>query len=58
LIPAVAIAETADAFWWKMYEITNNRGGTITLSRIENLFRTLCWYSRNEQQITSALCEP
>jgi len=58
LIPAVAIAESADAFWWKMYEITNNRGGTITLSRIENLFRTLCWYNRNEQEITSALCEP
>ena len=57
LIPAVAIAESADAFWWKMYEITNNRGGTITLSRIENLFRTLCWYNRNEQEITSALCE-
>ena len=58
LIPAVAIAESADAFWWKMYEITNNRGGTITLSRIEDLFRTLCWFSANEQEITSALCEP
>jgi Ser/Thr protein kinase RdoA (MazF antagonist) len=58
LIPAVAIAESADAFWWKMYEITNNQGGTITLSRIEDLFRTLCWFSSNEQEITSALCEP
>lgn len=58
LIPAVAIAESVDAFWWKMYEITNNRGGTITLSRIENLFRTLCWYSRDEREIASALCAP
>jgi Ser/Thr protein kinase RdoA (MazF antagonist) len=56
LIPAVAIAESADAFWWKMYEITNNRGGTITLSRIENLFQTLSWFSRNEREIASALC--
>jgi homoserine kinase type II len=56
LIPAVAIAELADAFWWKMYEITNRRGGTITLSRIESLFRALCWYSRNERRIARALC--
>lgn len=56
LIPAVAIAESADAFWWKMYEISNDRGGTITLSRIENLFQNLRWYSRNEREIASALC--
>jgi len=56
LIPAVAIAESADAFWWKMYEITNNQGGTITLSRIENLFETLCWYSCHDREIASALC--
>jgi homoserine kinase type II len=56
LIPAIAIAESADAFWWKMYEITNNRGGTITLSSVENLFRTLCWYSQNAREIASALC--
>jgi Ser/Thr protein kinase RdoA (MazF antagonist) len=56
LIPAVAIAESADAFWWKMYEITNNRGGTVTLSRIENLFETLRWYSGNDRDIARALC--
>jgi Ser/Thr protein kinase RdoA (MazF antagonist) len=56
LIPAVAIAECADAFWWKMYEITNHREGTITLTGIENLFQTLCWYSRNNREIASALC--
>jgi homoserine kinase type II len=55
LIPAVAIAESADAFWWKMYEITNNQGGAITLSRIENLFEALCWYGCNEREIASAL---
>jgi Ser/Thr protein kinase RdoA (MazF antagonist) len=58
LIPAVAIAECADAFWWKMYEITHNRGGTITLLGIETLFQTLCWYGRNEHEITAALCGP
>jgi homoserine kinase type II len=55
LIPTLAVAECADAFWWKMYEIAHHRGGTTTLRKIKNLFRALRWYSRNDRSIAHAL---
>jgi homoserine kinase type II len=55
MIPALAISECADALWWKMYEIVHGRDAAVTLSTIDNLFRSLCWYRDNEREIASAL---
>lgn len=55
LIPAVAMADSADLFWWRIFEIANKRSRIDSMNAVERPFKALQWYSRHGQQIARAL---
>ena len=55
LIPAVAIADLADLFWWRTFEVASNRPHTEPMQTIERPFRALQWYYRHRQEVARAL---
>jgi homoserine kinase type II len=55
LIPAVAIAEAADLFRWKMFEVITKRIATPPICELEKPFNAMRWYSRHRRDIASAL---
>jgi Ser/Thr protein kinase RdoA (MazF antagonist) len=55
LIPAVAMADSADLFWWRIFEIASKRSRTESMHTLERPFKALQWYSRHGQQIAQAL---
>ena len=55
LIPAVAIAELADLFWWKIFQIASNRTKAEPIDTVEWPFKSLQWYYRHREEIARAL---
>jgi Ser/Thr protein kinase RdoA (MazF antagonist) len=55
LIPAIAMAEAADLFWWKIFETTRNRGSHTPLHKIQHVFDSLRWYRDNGEAVRKAL---
>jgi homoserine kinase type II len=54
LIPAVAIAESVDLFWWRIVQIASKRTKTA-IETVERPFKTLQWYQRHKEEIARAL---
>jgi Ser/Thr protein kinase RdoA (MazF antagonist) len=55
LIPAVAMADLADLFWWRIFEIVNKRSQSGSMDIVERPFKALQWYSRHRHEIAKAL---
>jgi Ser/Thr protein kinase RdoA (MazF antagonist) len=55
LIPAVAMADSADLFWWRIFEIVSKRSQTESMHAVERPFKALRWYSRHGKEVAQAL---
>jgi homoserine kinase type II len=55
LIPAVAIAESADLFWWRIFQIATKRTRAESIDTVERPYKSLQWYYRYQQKIARAL---
>ena len=55
LIPAIAIAESADLFRWKIFELITGRTTALPISELERSFKALRWYNRHQRDIARAL---
>jgi homoserine kinase type II len=55
LIPAIAIAELADLFRWRIVEIITGRTATVPISELELPFKAMQWYNRHQRDIARAL---
>jgi homoserine kinase type II len=55
LIPAIAMAESADLFWWKVFQIVDKRAKAASIRGLERPFKALQWYNRHQEEIARAL---
>ena len=55
LIPAVAMADSADLFWWRIFEIVSKGSRIESMDAVECPFKALQWYSRHKHAIARAL---
>jgi homoserine kinase type II len=55
LIPAIAIAESADLFRWKIFEFLTGRANAPPISELERLLKALRWYNLHRKDIAGAL---
>jgi Ser/Thr protein kinase RdoA (MazF antagonist) len=55
LIPAIAMADSADLFWWRIFEIVNKRAQSESLDILKRPFKALQWYSRHRHAVARAL---
>jgi homoserine kinase type II len=55
LIPAIAIAESADLFRWKIFEFFTGRTTALPISELERSFKALRWYNLHRRDIAGAL---
>jgi Ser/Thr protein kinase RdoA (MazF antagonist) len=55
LIPAIAIAESADLFRWQIFELITGRTTALPISELERSFKALRWYNRHRRDIAQAL---
>ena len=55
LIPAIAMADSADLFWWRIFEIVNKRSQSESLDILKRPFKALQWYSRHRHAVAGAL---
>jgi homoserine kinase type II len=55
LIPAIAIAEAADLFRWKIFEFFTGRTTALPISELERPFKALRWYNLHGRDIAGAL---
>jgi Ser/Thr protein kinase RdoA (MazF antagonist) len=55
LIPAIAIAESADLLRWKIFEFFTGRTTAVPTSELECSFNALRWYNLHRRDITRAL---
>jgi homoserine kinase type II len=55
LIPAIAVAESADLFWYRVFQSANGRDETTSFRQLERPFKALRWYHRHQDQIAQAL---
>ena len=55
LIPALAIAESADLFWWRIYQIVNRQADAPSMRQLEHPFRSLRWLNWHQNEIARAL---
>jgi homoserine kinase type II len=55
LIPAVAMADSADLFWWRIFEIVNKGPVAESMCILEHPFKALRWYSRHRYEVARAL---
>jgi homoserine kinase type II len=53
LIPAIAVAELADLFRWRMVEIVTKRTTAASIAELE--FKAMRWYNRHQKDIARAL---
>jgi homoserine kinase type II len=53
LIPAIAVAELADLFRWRMVEIVTKRTTAASITELE--FKAMRWYHRYQKDIARAL---
>jgi homoserine kinase type II len=55
LIPAVAMADSADLFWWRIFQIASKRTKAPSMHEVERPFKALQWYSRHQEELARAL---
>jgi homoserine kinase type II len=55
LIPAIAVAELADLFRWRMVEIVTKRTTATPISELECAFKAVRWYNHHQRDIARAL---
>jgi homoserine kinase type II len=55
LIPAIAVAELADLFQWRMVEIVTKRTAAAPISELECAFKAVRWYNQHQRDIARAL---
>jgi len=55
LIPAIAMADSADLFWWRIFEIVNKRSQSESLDILKRPFKALQWHSRHRHTVARAL---
>jgi homoserine kinase type II len=56
LIPAIAMAEAADLFWWRAFQIANRRTEAApSVHELKRPFKALQWYNRHQAEIARAL---
>jgi len=55
LIPAVAIAESADLFWWRIFQIASKQTKVESIDTAEQPFKSLQWYYGHHEEIARAL---
>ena len=55
LIPPIAMADAADLFWWRIFEVVNKRVKAQSIPRLERPFQALQWYNRHQERIARAL---
>ena len=55
LIPAIAMAESADLFWWRAFQIANKRAEAASIHDLEQPFKALQWHNRHQEEIARAL---
>jgi homoserine kinase type II len=55
LIPAIAMAESADLFRWEAFQIANKRAEAASIHELERRFKALQWYNRHQEEIARAL---
>jgi Ser/Thr protein kinase RdoA (MazF antagonist) len=55
LIPAIAIADSADLFWWRIFQTVNQRPAAASIRQLERPFKALRWYNRHQEEIARAL---
>jgi homoserine kinase type II len=55
LIPAIAVAESADLFGWKIFEFCTGRTTALPISDLERSFKALRWYNLHRKDIARAL---
>jgi len=55
LIPAIAVAESVDLFWWGVFQIASQRTKTASIDTVEHPFKSLQWYNRHQEEIARAL---
>jgi hypothetical protein len=49
------MADSADLFWWRIFEIASKRSRTESLHTVERPFKALQWYSRHRHEVAQAL---
>jgi Ser/Thr protein kinase RdoA (MazF antagonist) len=55
LIPAVAMADSAELFWWTIFQIAIRQTETVSMRTIEQPFKALQWYNRHQEEVARAL---
>lgn len=55
LIPAVAMADSADLFWWRIFQIAGSRREVPSMHEVERPFKALRWYHSHQAEVTRAL---
>ena len=55
LIPAVAMADSAELFWWTIFQIASRRTDAASMHTIEEPFRALQWYNHHREEVARAL---
>jgi homoserine kinase type II len=55
LIPAIAMAESADLFWWTIFQLAGKRTKAASMYTIEHPFKALQWYNRHQEEVAQAL---
>jgi Ser/Thr protein kinase RdoA (MazF antagonist) len=55
LIPAVAMADSADLFWWRIFQVAGKRTDAASMHGVEQPFKALQWYNRHQADVARAL---
>ena len=55
LIPAIAIADSANMFWWRIFQIADERDEPVSIHSVERPFKAVQWYNRYQKDIARAL---
>jgi homoserine kinase type II len=55
LIPAIAMADSADLFWWRIFQVASRRTEAVSMHSVERPFKALQWYNRHQEDLARAL---
>jgi homoserine kinase type II len=55
LIPAIAIADSAELFWWRIFQISGKQTKAASMYLVEQSFKALQWYNGRQEEVARAL---
>jgi len=55
LIPGVAMAESADLFWWRIFQVADKQNDVPSVREVEQPFKSLRWYNDHQKEVARAL---